>query len=243
MKSIYLCGVRIDNITMKAAVKTALSQTGEVNVVFTPNALILEKCKRDARLSSLLSHATLSLPDGAGVLMAARRKGTPLCERVAGIDFARALLCEAAKRGLRVFLLGGKEGVAALAAERLCKEIPTLRIVGTHWGYFDRAGEENRRLLSMIRETRADILFVCMGFPVQEEWVVENLSALSHLRTVACLGGSLDVFAGQVKRAPRVLSSMGLEWAWRMALEPKRLCDLHYLARFALRSLNGAESI
>ena len=97
MKSIYLCGVRIDNITMKAAVKTALSQTGEVNVVFTPNALILEKCKRDARLSSLLSHATLSLPDGAGVLMAARRKGTPLCERVAGIDFARTLLCEAAK--------------------------------------------------------------------------------------------------------------------------------------------------
>ncbi len=235
MSKIKLCGVEIDNVTRGEAVRRALQDSGEVSVVFTPNALMLEKCARDGRLATILSHATLSLPDGAGVLLAARRMGTPLCERVAGIDFARSLLLEAAKRNLRVFFLGGKEGVAAAAAERVMEEIPNLRIVGTHGGYFDRVGEENRRLLSMIRETRTDILFVCMGFPVQEEWVVQNLSWLSSLRAVACLGGSLDVFAGRVKRAPVLLSRMGLEWAWRMALEPKRLCDAHYLARFVLR--------
>ena len=235
MREIELCGVRIDNITMEAAVKSALERTGEVNVVFTPNALMLEKCKRDAGLASLLSHATLSLPDGAGVLMAARRMGQPLCERVAGIDFARALLSQAAKRNLRVFLLGGGEGVAAAAAKRLREELPTLRIVGTHWGYFDRRGEENRRLLSMIREMRVDILLVCMGFPVQEEWVVENLSSLSQSGTVACLGGSLDVLSGRIKRAPRALSRMGLEWAWRMAREPRRMKDIGKLCRFAVR--------
>ena len=235
MKSIYLCGVRIDNITMKVAVERALEKTGEPSVVFTPNAVMLEQCKRETRLSSLLSHATLSLPDGAGVLLAARRLGTPLLERVAGVDFGSALLREAEGQGLRVFLLGGGDGVAGEAAKRLLEAHPSLRIAGTYWGYFDRHGEENRRVLSMIRETRADILFVCMGFPIQEEWVVENLSSLSFLRVIACLGGSLDVYAGRVKRAPRALSRVGLEWAWRMAREPRRILHAGHLARFALR--------
>ena len=234
MESIHLCGVRIDNVCMHRAVEAALVPTGEVAVIFTPNALMLERCKRDARLAALLSHATLSLPDGAGVLMAARRRGTPLCERVAGIEFGEALLARASERGLRVFLLGGKEGIAAAAAENLKRVHPALRIVGTHWGYFDRYGEENQRLLAHICEVRADVLFVCMGFPIQEQWVTENLSRLAQLSVIACLGGSLDVWAGRVKRAPRVLSHAGLDWAWRLAREPRRLRDAGALLSFAL---------
>ncbi|MBE6589711.1 MAG: WecB/TagA/CpsF family glycosyltransferase [Ruminococcaceae bacterium] len=234
MSRIRLCGVDIDNVTKAEAVRRALEATGETTVVFTPNAVMLDKCRRDASLADLMSHASLSLPDGAGVLLMARRLKTPLRERVAGIDFGMALLKEAAARGLRVFLLGGGDGVACEAAERLKEAHPALQICGTWWGYFDRSGEENRRVLSMIRESRADIMLVCMGFPVQERWVIENLSALSRLSVIACLGGSLDVWAGRVKRAPRALSRMGLEWAWRMAREPRRLRDVGHLARFAL---------
>lgn len=233
MGEIKISGVRIDNITRRAAVARALDEV-ETSVVFTPNALMLDACRRDGHMAALLNHATLSLPDGAGVLWAARRRGTPLRERVAGIEFGEAMLAEAARRGLRVFLLGGGDGVAARAACALTTRYNGLRICGTHWGYFDRAGEENERVLARIRESRADILFVCMGFPVQERWVCDNLAALSRLRVVAALGGSLDVWSGDLRRAPRFLSRMGLEWAWRMLRQPRRLKHLPALVRCAL---------
>ena len=203
-------------------------------MVFTPNAVMLEACRRDPSLGILLGHASLSLADGAGVVRAAKRCGTPLCERVAGIDFAEAVLARAAKEGLRVFLLGGKEGIAGIAANRLQERYPALCVCGTSWGYFDREGEENRQLLTHIRETRADILFVCLGFPLQEKWICENLAHLSSLCLIAGLGGSLDVWAGKSKRAPHALSRVGLEWAWRMVREPRRLRHLGALIRFSM---------
>lgn len=231
MKEIRLSGVRIDNVSREAAVERALEKTGESCVVFTPNATMLDACRHDGHLVELLGHATLSLPDGAGVLWAARRAGTPLCERVAGIEFGEALLERAANDGARVFLLGGGDGVAARAGERLRERYPGITVCGTHWGYFDRRGEENQMVLERIRESRAEILFVCMGFPVQEEWIVENRARLGSLRVIAALGGSLDVWSGKTKRAPRVLSKMGLEWAWRMAREPRRLKNLPAIVR------------
>lgn len=234
MGRIEICGVRIDNITPSEAVERALYKAEEPNLVFTPNAVMLEACRRDPALRQLLCRASLSLADGMGVLMAARQRGTPICERIAGIEFGEALLERAAHDGLRVFLLGGKEGVAAAAAQAVKVRYPSLCICGTHWGYFDREGEENRWLCAQIRQTRADILLVCLGFPLQERWVCDNLLYLSSLRTVACLGGSLDVWSGRIKRAPRALSRVGLEWAWRMAREPKRLRQLGALVRFSL---------
>ena len=233
MSRIRIYGVEIDNVTQKEAVARAL-EAGSVNVVFTPNALMLDACRRDGELVSLLNRASLSLPDGMGVVWAARRGGVPLKARVAGIEFGEALLERAAREGLRVFLLGGKAGVAARAATALRARHEGLCVCGTHWGYFDRAGEDNRRLLAHIRACRADILLVCMGFPVQEQWIAENLGALAGLRVVAGLGGSLDVWAGDVHRAPRAISRMGLEWAWRMACEPRRLRGLPALVRCAL---------
>ena len=234
MERIRLCGVEIDNVTGREAVRRALRRGEEPNVVFTPNAVMLEACRRDASLAALLNRASLSLADGMGVVRAAKRCGTPLCERVAGIDFAEAVLARASKENLRVFLLGGEAGVAESAAMRLRERYPALCVCGTHWGYFDREGEENRRLLAHIRQTRADILFVCLGFPLQERWICENLAHLSFLCLIAGLGGSLDVWAGKSKRAPRALSRAGLEWAWRMVREPRRLCHLGALVRFSL---------
>lgn len=231
MAQVRLYGVRIDNFGKKEAVARALEPMGEPCTVVTPNALMLDACRREPRLRELLDRASLSLPDGAGVLLAARRSGTVLKERVAGIEFGEALLERAARDGLRVFLLGGRNGIAVRAAQNLRARYPSLCICGTHWGYFGRDGEENRAVLSYIRACKADILFVCLGFPLQEEWIFENLGALSDLRVIAGLGGSLDVWAGTVRRAPRAVSRLGLEWAWRMLCEPRRLRGLPALVR------------
>ena len=229
---ISLGGIPIDNVTKEGALERALAEGG-VNVVFTPNAVMLDACRRDRTITELWKHASLSLPDGVGVLWAAKRMGTPIRERVAGIDFGEALLARAAREGLRVFLLGGGDGVALQAARNLRARYKGLCICGTHWGYFDKTGEENRRVLTRIRESRADVLFVCFGFPMQERWITDNLHALSHLRVVAALGGSLDVWSGKTKRAPEAVSRMGLEWAWRMAREPHRLKGIPALVRCA----------
>ena len=232
MEEIKLYGVKIDNVTMGEAVKRALLFAGEPFVVFTPNALLLERARRDAELANLLNRASLSLPDGAGVLWAAKKMGTPLCERVAGIDFGEVLLSRAERAGLRVFLLGGDAGIAERAAQNLIKKHPRLCICGTTWGYFRQTGEENVRVISHIRACRPDILFVCMGFPLQERWVTENLQHLTNIRTIACLGGSLDVWAGDLQRAPAWMSRIGLEWLWRMLHQPKRFSNLPQMMSF-----------
>ena len=232
MDEIKLYGVKIDNVTKNEAVYRALRSTGEPCVVFTPNALMLERSRKDETLAHLLNHAALSLPDGAGVLWAAEKMGMPLAERVAGIDFGEEILLRAERAGLRVFLLGGGEGVAERAAENLRKKHPRLCICGTAWGYFERTGEENARVISHIRACRPDILFVCMGFPVQERWVIENLHHLTDIRTIACLGGSLDVWAGDLRRAPAWMSRVGVEWLWRMLRQPKRLTAIPEMVSF-----------
>ena len=232
MDEIKLYSVKIDNVTMHEAVYRARRVTGEPCVVFTPNALMLERARKDANLAELLNHASLSLPDGAGVLWAAQKMGTPLAERVAGIDFGSEILERAERAGLRVFLLGGGDGVAERAAENLQKKHPRLCICGTTWGYFNKIGEENTRVVSYIRACRPDVLFVCMGFPVQERWVIENLHHLTDIRLIACLGGSLDVWAGDLRRAPSWMSHTGLEWLWRMLCQPKRFVNLPTIASF-----------
>ena len=236
MSKIYLCGVRIDDLTLEEAIDRALSLHNRPCTVFTPNAVMLDACRRDPSLSSLLNRADLSLPDGAGVLLAAKRKGVPLRERVSGIDFGEAILKRAARDGLKVFLLGGKEGVARRAAKKLSLSYPPLRICGFHHGYFQKEGRENAEVLSQIIACKPHILLVCFGFPAQEKWIVENLPALPFLRTAAGLGGSLDVWSGDTARAPKTLQKCGLEWAWRMMREPRRLKNLPALLRFLLFS-------
>lgn len=235
MKQIEICNVKIDDTTLPEAVDTALEGRDAPFWVVTPNAVMLERCKKSPALARLLCEADLSLPDGKGVLLAARRQGTPLACRVAGIEFGEALLARASEEGLRVFLLGGKEGIAERAAKCLCKMHPSLCICGTSWGYFAKSGEDDRRVISYIRACRPDVLLVCMGFPIQEEWIDTHLHLLDGVRVVAGLGGSLDVWSGDLRRAPKAVSHMGLEWAWRMAREPKRLKQLPSIVRFLFK--------
>lgn len=234
MKSIFLGGIRIDNVTLEEAMAFSLAAPRPLFTV-TPNAIMLDACRRNPRHAALINQAHLSLPDGAGLLLTAKRAGMPLHEKVSGIDFGEALMAAATERGESVFLLGGKPGVAEVAAQQLCERYPRLQICGTYHGYFDKDGTDNLAILERIRRCRPVYLFVCFGFPLQEEWISRNFAALpDSLRVVAGLGGSLDVWAGNIRRAPHILSKIGLEWAWRMALEPRRLKDLPALARILL---------
>lgn len=208
--------------------------------VVTPNALIAEECQRKRGLLALVKSADLRVADGAGILLASRLLGSPLPERIAGIDLAESLLREAEKAGLRVFLLGGKRGVAEKARARLLDRYPELNICGTHHGYFQKNGIENNTVIDKIRRAAPDLLFVCFGFPTQEKWIASNLHRLKGVGVCIGLGGSLDVWSGNATRAPRIIISAHLEWLWRMIIDPKRLSALPKLASFALSVLSDA---
>ncbi|MFR4560209.1 MAG: WecB/TagA/CpsF family glycosyltransferase [Flavonifractor plautii] len=158
------------------------------------------------------------LADGVGVVYSAKILGRPLKGKVPGIDFAQRLLAWMARHGKRLFLLGAKPGVAELATANLKDAHPGLIVCGTHDGYF----REDGPVVEEIRAAAADVVFVCLGAPKQELWMVEHGPATgAHL--MVGLGGSLDVFAGVVERAPEGFQKLGLEWLYRLSKEPKRI--------------------
>lgn len=213
-------GVTFDDVTLEEAVAAgeALAAGPGFSYVVTPNPEIVAMARQTETYREILNGAGLVLPDGIGVVHAAKILGTPLKGRVPGIDFASALVERLARNGLRLFLLGAKPGVAELAAANLKDAHPGLIVCGTHDGYF----REDGPVVEEIRAAAADVVFVCLGAPKQELWMVEHGPATgAHL--MVGLGGSLDVFAGVVERAPEGFQKLGLEWLYRLAKEPKRI--------------------
>ena len=198
--------------------------TGKSTAIFTPNAEMLSAAARDSSLCTLLNSSDINIPDGIGIYLAALLSGSRLPERSTGIDTAEQILKIAEKHSLRVFLLGGKKGVAKKAALALKERHPRLIICGTHHGYFDKNKlcKENNSVIRIINQAKADILFVCFGFPLQERWIAENLPSLPSVRLAMGLGGSLDIWSGNIRRAPSWVQNIGLEWLWRAFREPKR---------------------
>lgn len=202
--------------------------------VFTPNPEMALAAHRDRRLCELLNSASLLIPDGVGIMIASQLLSAPLPCRIPGIEAGEFILSYAARSGLSVFFLGGKEGVAREAAKKMSERYPGLKICGTHHGYFDASYEsvENRRITNEIISARPDILFVCLGFPAQEKWIAENAPVIPGLRLAIGLGGSLDVWSGRLRRAPAFMRRTGLEWLWRALREPRRLKILFRIPAF-----------
>lgn len=203
-------------------------------VIFTPNPQILINTKINPKMLDILNQANILLPDGIGILIVSKLKGIPIKERVAGIDFAKEILEIAQRQKLSVFFLGGKPGVANLAAKKLHKSLPKLKICGCHHGYFDKNGKENELVKSKIKKANPDIIFVCLGSPLQERWIVKNFHSeeLRQTKLAIGLGGSLDVWAGKFPRAPMLFRKIGIEWLWRIIIEPKRAKALLDIPRF-----------
>ena len=155
--------------------------------------------------------------------------GTPLKEKTPGIEFATHLMDKLAEEGKSLYLLGAKPGVAEQAGEKLAAAHPGLRIAGTHDGYF----KEDGPVVEAIRQSGADVVFVCLGAPKQEKWMAEN-GAATGARLLCGLGGSLDVFAGVVERAPKFWTDHGLEWFYRLCKEPRRIGRMMKLPLFLI---------
>ena len=226
---IDVMGVSFDNVTMKEALQQAqemLARPG-ADYVVTPNSEIVYEAMHSEELRELLNGASLVLPDGAGVVLGAKILGTPLKEKVAGVEFADGVLDLLAKNGGSVYLLGSKPGVAELAAEKMLEKHPGLTVAGLADGYF----REEAPVIEKINAANADVLFVCLGAPKQERFMKEHRDVL-NVRLMAGLGGTLDAFAGTVKRAPRWMIRCSLEWLYRLIQEPKRFKRMLRLPKF-----------
>lgn len=212
-------GVQIDDLTLSEAVHTGfqlLDKPG-FHYVVTPNPEFILEARKNEPFRQVLNQADLSLPDGIGVVYAARILGKPLQGRTPGVDFAQGLMAGMARTGKRLYLLGAKPGVAEKAAGELRNRYPGLIICGTHDGYF----QEDAPVVEGIRASRADVVFVCLGAPKQEFWMSKNGLDTGASLAVG-LGGCLDVFAGNVQRAPEGWQKAGLEWLYRLIKEPSR---------------------
>ena len=222
-------GVGFDNLTMAEAVDQGvkLLHSEGMHYVVTPNPEIVEICRENPEANRVINEADLVLPDGIGVIKGAAMLGTPLKERTPGIEFASHLMGRMAEEGVSLYLLGAKPGVADMAAEKLVEKYPGLKIAGTHDGYF----KEDAPVVEAIAASGADCVFVCLGAPKQEFWIKKNGTATgAHL--LCGLGGSLDVFAGTVERAPKFFCDHGLEWFYRLCKEPKRIGRMMKLPLF-----------
>ena len=217
---IDILGVAFDNVTMEEALDRAeeLIAAGGPHLVVTPNAEIVQMAKGDGEFSNLIAGADLVIPDGVGVIYASKILGRPLKDRVPGVDFAAGLMERMAGNGRKLFLLGAKPGVAEEAAQKLTEKYPGLTVCGTHDGYF----KEDGPVVEEIKASGADVMFVCLGAPKQEKWIAANGEATGASLLIG-LGGSLDVFAGRVERAPEAWQKVGMEWLYRTLKEPVRL--------------------
>ena len=226
---IDVLGVGFDNLTMDEAVaeRLRLTESQGTHYVVTPNPEIVELCRENLAAKIAVNEADLVLADGIGVVKGAAMLGTPLKDRVPGIEFAAGLMAGLAANGKTLYLLGAKPGVAQQAAQRLQATYPGLVIAGTHDGYF----KDDAAVAEEIRKTGADVVFVCLGAPKQELWM-KKFGPATGAHLLCGLGGSLDVFAGVVERAPKFWSDHGLEWFYRLCREPRRIGRMMKLPLF-----------
>jgi N-acetylglucosaminyldiphosphoundecaprenol N-acetyl-beta-D-mannosaminyltransferase len=223
----------VDPATLSDAVDAVegLVRGGQGGAVFTPNVDHVVLAEQDARMREAYERASLSLADGMPLVWASRLLGRPVPEKVSGSDLVLPLLERAAARGWRVYFLGGAEGVAAKARDRLHEQLPALQVVGVDAPRIDvdASREARHAVLGPIVAARPDIVLVALGAPKQEIWIDRTRDALRPAVLLG-VGASLDFIAGTIPRAPGWMSRAGLEWLYRLSREPRRLA-YRYLVR------------
>lgn len=230
-----ILGIRIDEVDMAAAldfIAAAISnypQDGRLRQVITLNPEGIYLAQQNADFAALAEAADLVTADGTGVLWAAQKLGQPLPERVTGIDLLQQLCARAAREGWSVYLLGAQPGVAEEAAAKLGQAYTGLRVAGTHHGYF--RGEDVLPVIRQINAAAPQILFVALGMPAQERFIAAYSGQIQAAVAIG-VGGSLDVLAGRVKRAPRLMRRLRLEWLWRLLRQPSRLPRMLAIPKF-----------
>jgi len=240
MNSIQVLGVRVDDVTLPEALAQVdeWMQEPRLRHIVTVNPEFIVAAEKDADFARALAASDLNLPDGANLLRAAQAQGTPLRERVAGTDFVWYGCGVAAVCGWKIFLLGGRDGVGGLAAARLQARYRKLKIVGTFEG--SPAPAEESAILERINESGADMLFVAYGAPAQDLWIERNRQNMPNVRVAIGVGGAFDFIAKRVRRAPSWMQRLGLEWMFRLLIQPWRARRQWALVIFTLKILGRA---
>jgi N-acetylglucosaminyldiphosphoundecaprenol N-acetyl-beta-D-mannosaminyltransferase len=213
----------LDLLDMEGAVERSLawcSASGTPRTVITVNANLLAMMESDSALLQACASGDMVLADGMSVVWAARMGGIPVPERVAGVDLMLRLLEEGSRRGLSVYLLGARQEVVTKLVEQCAASYPGLRVAGYRNGYFGEADEAD--ILSSIRNSGAHMLFVGMPSPFKEVWCHRYREEL-QAPLIMGVGGSFDVVAGFVSRAPQWMQGIGMEWFWRFLMEPGKM--------------------
>lgn len=229
MESISLLGIRVDKVTYSGtlAAVEGFAESDRAHVIVTADASAVVIAQSDLELAKIINEADIVTPDSSGILIAARWYGTPLPEKVSGVDLAVDISELAARKGYGIFLLGAAPGIADEAAAELVRRYPELKIAGVQDGFFTDESE----VVERIAASGAKILFAAMGIPKQEKFITRNMDRLG-IRVAMGVGGTFDVLSGRVNRAPEWMRRNSLEWAYRLANNPRKITKVATLPRF-----------
>lgn len=232
MEKHALLNTYINNVTMSETIAAIeqMIETDKKSYVVAINVDVVMKIEEDPYLKKVVDNADMVLVDGKSLVWISKLHGKPLKAKISGSDLV-PLLCEvAAEKGYRIFIIGGKDGIAEQAKNKLEAKHPDIKIVGTYappFG-FEKNEKELKKINQMISEVHPDLLIACFGCPKQEKWIYENIEKYDAKVSV-CAGATVDFLAGNVKRAPHWMSEHGLEWFYRFLQEPKRMFKRYFI--------------
>jgi exopolysaccharide biosynthesis WecB/TagA/CpsF family protein len=242
--TLSLFGVPLANTFLDTATRDlilAARYERRTRVVFV-NAHVVNEMASDENYRAIVASADRAYADGSGLAVAARMAGTPLADNVNGTDLFPLLARAASESEIGIYLLGGAPGVADDASQRLKHLRIGGAIVGTHHGHFHRTGAEQDAVIAAINASGAKIVLVGLGVPLQDQWIAATIHRLDA-PVVIGVGGLFDYFAGRVSRAPHALRVIGMEWAWRLLLEPRRLARRYLVGNIKFLALATREAI
>ncbi|MDR1000774.1 MAG: WecB/TagA/CpsF family glycosyltransferase [Clostridiales bacterium] len=233
-----ILGIGIDNVDREQAANILMGyikagRASEARIILTPNPEMIMLARGDSEYRRIMSAAALNIPDGVGIVLASKIINGEIKENVPGVDLLYNMMSDMAATGHGIYLLGAAPGIAEQAGQNLRRRIPGLNIVGTHDGYFDE--EEDKLICEELIRLKPDLALIGISMGKAERWAYSH----RHLpvNMIACCGGSLDVWAGRVKRAPLGFRKLGLEWLYRLLSQPKRILRMAVLPKFVLLAL------
>lgn len=228
-----ILGIGIDRIDSNEALRQIgqFIASGTPHQIVTANAEIIYQANKNEKMKNVINAAQMVTADGSGVVWASRQLGQPLAQRVTGIDLVNSICEQSAKDKWKIYILGSAPGVADTAANNIRDRFPGCNIVGTHHGYFNE--QEEAQIIAELEQLQPDVLFVALGAPKQEYWIADHIQQL-NIPVAMGIGGSMDVLSGNVKRAPKWMQKMSLEWLYRLLIQPTRFKRVLALPKFML---------
>lgn len=194
-----------------------------LNYIVTPNPEFIVRAQKDKVFRDILNNAVIAIPDGFGLMLAAKFLKRPLDQRITGVDFIWHVAELAEKEEYSIYLYGARKGIAKKTAEKLQNKFPHLKIVGAESGYGENGELNDAQVAEDIKQKSPDILLVALGAPKQEKWIAAHLQDFIGVKVAMGVGGAFDYISGSIKRAPMFIRKIGLEWLYRLIIQPWRI--------------------